>query len=637
MYKKLLWRTLLSLLVTMTQETHTIPKLTESTETPNELVENKEVNPTITPELTEFVQQCNAIQDEDDDEDEDEIKDAIKKAIDLFFNKLTKSVTENGEIRSTYAEGMTLAIFQTFKKALTILNDKATDLPDGQSTQQEIRSLLKLTNQIIDELKNVPLNKASFDLTAYFKNVLENQDGNYTEKIIKGIKNSYNKPAIQLATMHDTVNAAKALLERKLNAGSWVEDKKPLDQFNNAYIKKKTLPPESEIIFFGDLHGSIHSLMRNIQELQRTGYLNKDLRLIKDNAYVIFLGDLVDYGDCGIDTAFVAFELLLRNPQRVLICRGNHEDEVQFNQPNKKDSLFIEIDNRYSDEDPTEITALKTNIRQLFFHLPYALFLKIDGASDGYAQCCHGGFEEGATKILQQLFQENNEYARLSSSELEVGKILSFNRVCCNFNWGDISGLNTENLDKPEQNNGRYERSGGRETIHMKKHAINEAADIMKKTNVEVVFRGHADQCNSFKATLPGINYPMYPLAKKTKFAGNFYQPAEWTQFDNLKPAISAVISNADALYETGFKIEDFQQVSPVAIFTFSNALTAKVVQDEGFGIVSIGKTWKDSILRAYVKNINDDSNILKDARSKKLFDENCKPIQQIISIENPM
>ena len=425
--------------------------------------------------------------------------------------------------------------------------------------------------------------------------------------------------------MHGTVNTAKALLKEKLHAGSWVDGVKPLERFNNAYIQKKILPPGSEVIFFGDLHGSIHALMRNIQELQRTGYLDHNLRLMKENTHMIFLGDLVDYGDCGIDTAFLAFQLLIRNPQRVLLCRGNHEEEVLFNQQGKEDSLFVEINNRYADESPTAIDALKADIRQLFFRLPYALFLKIDG----YAQCCHGGFEEGALLTMQKLFWGNNHYARLGDQSLEnlnMGDMNDFNRVTCNFNWGDISGLHTRELNQLHwDQDGRYARSGGNNNPHIRKHAINEAFDLMKRTNVEVLFRGHADQCNSFKATLPGINYPMYPFAKKTKFAESFYQPVEWARFDSLKTKIGTVINDADSLYATGFKIGDFQRVSPVAIFTFSNALTAKVVQDEGFGIVSVGKTWKESILRAYVKSIDDNSNILKDARSKQIFDEYCR------------
>jgi len=92
-----------------------------------------------------------------------------------------------------------------------------------------------------------------------------------------------------------------------------------------ADMQKLLLPPGSELIIFGDLHGSIHALVRMLSVLIQQGYLDKNLRLTRQNLFMIFLGDLTDYGRNGVDTLFTVLNLRLANPQQVFLCRGNHE------------------------------------------------------------------------------------------------------------------------------------------------------------------------------------------------------------------------------------------------------------------------------------------------------------------------
>lgn len=467
----------------------------------------------------------------------------------------------------------------------------------------------------------------SFNMQEYFETVLENRNSNYTERITHKASggNKYNNPAITIDVMHETVKEAYKLYQERLANGSWVDNQQPLPELNNAYIQKKILPTGSEIIFFGDLHGSIHALIRSLQELQKTGHLDEYLR-VKKNCYLVFLGDLVDYGDYGIDTSFTAFQLLLRNPNNVFLCRGNHEEDLQFNQPNKPDTLFVEINKRYKNANSEERTEFQADIRKLFFQLPQALFLGIKGSSDNkYAQCCHGGFQEGAEETLQKLFQDNRDYAGLDSSTVERKSFPGypeFNLISTNFNWGDISGLKETNLS----NRNRYSRSGGRPSLYIKKHSIDEAQSIMERTNVSVLFRGHADGCHCFKATLPDIDYPIYPLLeKRTGMTKQYYSDAELNILDSLKPGIQEVMTNVNTLYTTGFPIKNFRQVSPAIIFTHSNALTSKVFHDHGFSIVKTGTSWDESNIRVYINETDDNSNMLKDPQSRVLFDQSCR------------
>ena len=81
---------------------------------------------------------------------------------------------------------------------------------------------------------------------------------------------------------------------------------KLLDNFNKTYISQKLpttpniqkiiVPQGAEIRFIGDLHGSVHGLIRVLVTLMKEGFLDSNLKIIKPHGYLIFLGDLVDYG-----------------------------------------------------------------------------------------------------------------------------------------------------------------------------------------------------------------------------------------------------------------------------------------------------------------------------------------------------
>ena len=123
--------------------------------------------------------------------------------------------------------------------------------------------------------------------------------------------------------LHKLISKVKLLYD-KLNPN--VEYEK------NSYIIKKLLPKESKIIYLGDYHSSVHSLMVVINYLQEKGILTNDYKLT-DNYYIIFLGDIVDRGPYGIECLYIIYLLFYLNNQedyRVIILNGNHEEEDTY-------------------------------------------------------------------------------------------------------------------------------------------------------------------------------------------------------------------------------------------------------------------------------------------------------------------
>jgi hypothetical protein len=107
----------------------------------------------------------------------------------------------------------------------------------------------------------------------------------------------------------------------------------------NWYREEKTLPLHyaikkdvysftkenpTKIFVVGDHHGCIHSMLRNLWRLVAAGYLKNDFKM-KDNFYMVFLGDYIDRGLYGAEVIYTLCRLKLANPDNVFILRGNHE------------------------------------------------------------------------------------------------------------------------------------------------------------------------------------------------------------------------------------------------------------------------------------------------------------------------
>ncbi len=71
----------------------------------------------------------------------------------------------------------------------------------------------------------------------------------------------------------------------------------------------------SELLVIGDLHGDYATLERIIA------------KFVGSDTFLVFLGDYVDRGRRQLDVLLKVCEMKLQNPERVILLRGNHEDE----------------------------------------------------------------------------------------------------------------------------------------------------------------------------------------------------------------------------------------------------------------------------------------------------------------------
>lgn len=147
------------------------------------------------------------------------------------------------------------------------------------------------------------------------------------------------------------------------------------------FAQRVILPADSTVLFHGDLHGDIRSLVSTLQWLNEEEYLD-GFKLKKSDTYLVFLGDYVDRGAYGVEVMYTLMRLKLENPNHVLLARGNHEDFKMT----ASYGFLREGQMKYGQKfNPLPLW-------RLYDFLPVVIYL---GVESNYIQCNHGGMEPG--------------------------------------------------------------------------------------------------------------------------------------------------------------------------------------------------------------------------------------------------
>ena len=167
------------------------------------------------------------------------------------------------------------------------------------------------------------------------------------------------------------------------------------------HVQKLVLPVGSTVAVFGDLHGSLHSILRELISLVDRGLLGPDGRvpaLLEKPFFLLFLGDFVDRGKYGVEVLALLLWLRARNPHAVFFARGNHED-LSMNDEKQDGTFRNELQRKFSSAPKAELDAY---ITQLYNVIPLAIFIGTGETNMSsptsplsYLLCVHGGIEVG--------------------------------------------------------------------------------------------------------------------------------------------------------------------------------------------------------------------------------------------------
>jgi len=155
-----------------------------------------------------------------------------------------------------------------------------------------------------------------------------------------------------------------------------------------------------EAIFVGDIHGDINAATRIYRLIEST------------NNTFIFLGDYVDRGPMGVEVAIGLFRLKIREPERIILLRGNHETTVA----NESYGFLSELQMKYH----TQGTRLYNEFNMTFSKMPIAAIINSEilamhgGIPKGYylehiKQVEKGDIEGTGEIILQVLWNDPDE------------------------------------------------------------------------------------------------------------------------------------------------------------------------------------------------------------------------------------
>jgi calcineurin-like phosphoesterase family protein len=276
----------------------------------------------------------------------------------------------------------------------------------------------------------------------------------------------------------------------------------------NDFIKEITLPYDSKITFFGDIHGSWNTLIKNLPTV------------LAENEYLVFLGDYVDRGQYGLETLITLAELTLKYPQKVFLIRGNHEQsrprqgtftwfDSFFNNwapaydfgffGNKEDrSLNIEIPDKVGQDHVNDVATFFNGFAN---SLPSALIIKNPGDNPYKILCTHGGvvrkFELQRDQDNQVLFDHNRQQVPDITKPLYnllpfVGDDVAshLRRLCIQTRWTDFYKNTSDTTSGTIRGRG-YQTS------------TEAAKQWMNDNNIQLIIRGHQHNAPCVKLFAP--------------------------------------------------------------------------------------------------------------------------------------
>lgn len=368
---------------------------------------------------------------------------------------------------------------------------------------------------------------------------------------------------------------------------SWLEYNKPADllflnsslrdytsnPYQYAHVQRLTLTPKSQVCFIGDIHGSIHSVLRILWRLVQLGKLADNFSITDPDFHMVFNGDFVDRGRYGIEVWYTLMQLKIANKDKVFLLRGNHE-EIQ------KEYGFAGTRDWWGYTNPqsgelyskfyNDANALKATIAHLCSFLPHALYLGTESAGHKYYfQCCHGGIETGFNPI-PLLTSSKDQFQLIPQSNNST----SFE----GFNWSDFC----------QHGDGRVKYNSSRGAgyiadVKATQSYLDTINDQLKSSNTSLVgfMRGHQDRAFGCKMLFKQELFK--PVCECGGYPNGPYHWANVVTPEDLKKS-----TLAPAHY--------------VPVFTFTTATEGQGVPYDCFGILTMGKTFQECSL--YVHEI---------------------------------
>ena len=267
----------------------------------------------------------------------------------------------------------------------------------------------------------------------------------------------------------------------------------PITIYSNNYvnhIKKINTTNNEKFICIGDVHGSIHSFVRLLFRFHKYGIMDIKTMKINEPYNIVFLGDVIDRGNWGVEIACTLLILLINNPSRMHWNSGNHEDK----QTNKLYGFFNEITKKYSKLiDSNQINNLYESFNKFFGYLSCAIIIHNTDINKKY-WLAHGGIPQKMHSESANPVEPDNPFNKFFYSFDPIKKSWKIT------NENESSGyylINDETAHSIKWSDFPYEGKCSGRGGTLKCNYYEYFMDFMDKYNINGIIRGHQDSISN--------------------------------------------------------------------------------------------------------------------------------------------
>ncbi len=248
------------------------------------------------------------------------------------------------------------------------------------------------------------------------------------------------------------------------------QKKKLLEKYNESptYIQVVQCSSETRIILIGDLHGSIHTLVRHMYRFAAMNILNITTLNLYPNWKLVFMGDAIDRGVGMVEVFMLIMLLMKQNQDSVYYNRGNHETNLWH-------EMQSEILSRLNTKKVK--TWVEVTFPDIWNYLPCAIVLE-NKQIDHRTWIAHGAFERRF--LTQSIFTK--EYSEC---------IIPLNKLPFDIFWSDFS-------ENPVSTRG----------INMMNFSTKQLTQFLDKNLMNFIVRGHQDMVSNSYLIGSDFNVP---------------------------------------------------------------------------------------------------------------------------------
>jgi hypothetical protein len=383
-----------------------------------------------------------------------------------------------------------------------------------------------------EHIKNIPDRIHQLEIMNYYKKY-KNWHTRLSNAELPTIK-----PFYSTERKEHIINIVRQAFEIQLEyVRQFVPD--PLSKTNlneKSFIYQIKLEPGERLILFGDFHGSLHTFIRHLFRLYLLGVINLENYQIAEGYRIVFLGDLIDRGNYGIDIIYLISKIMIANNTmdrlKCILNRGNHEDR----QIASVYGFVKELNQKNIEQ------ATKEYIFRLFELCSSAIVFNC-GTTKYW--CCHGGIP-----IEYQLSKRIFNIPTLQEGDVNrnYAFLIEDINISMQIRWNDFSS-----------NRGIFTSSRGPDIYEVGTEYLE---NFMMINGIDFIVRGHQDSmynstilCNSGK-----IRNNIGKSASKFKDEQRKLSlPTDWYNLSKVPINPSIPIPNEDEiLFERNPQINEF-------------------------------------------------------------------------------